>query len=223
MRAYVLLGGTLCAIILSVVAMVFEWPRPGTDLSIPIDERRQRMEFGRGVLATVRSPRPVVIPGQAVRILLGTHSILDTSVSAFTRGVARDGHSDLVASARLIGNAQFDVALDSRRWYTVRVGDVRVATTGARFKIRLDLGQPATTSVAVEEGVVALQSVVRRTDSSRSPADSAQIYDLSAGNVAWWSESLPPTVVRSVDVRRYRQRTDTERYAPAVGDSSDRR
>lgn len=223
MRAYVLLGGTLCAIVLSIVAMVVEWPHPGTDLSIPIDGRRQRMEFGRGVLATARAPRQVVIPGQAVRILLGTHSILDTSVSAFTRGGAREGRSDFVASARLIGNAQFDVALDSRRWFTVRVGDVFIATTGARFKIRLDLGQPATTSVAVEEGVVALQSAVRRTDSSRNSADSAQIYDLPAGNVAWWSDSLPPTVVSSVDVKRYSRGTDTGRYAPAVGDSSDRR
>jgi|GEM_PF-4356301 len=223
MRAYLLLGGTLCAIILSIVAMVCEWPRARTDLAIPINERRQRIEFGKGTLATARAPRPVVIPGQAVRILLGTHSIMDTSVSAFTRGGAREGRSDLVASARLIGNAQFDVALDSRRWFTVRVGDVFVATTGARFKIRLDLGQPATTSVAVEEGVVALQSAVRRTDSTRSSADSAQIYDLSAGNVAWWSDSLPPTVVSSVDVKRYRRGTDTERYAPAVGDSSDRR
>jgi hypothetical protein len=223
MRAYLLLGGALCAITLSIVAMVFAWPRVGTDLGVPSDEGRQRIEFGKGVLATARAPRMVDIPGQAVRILLGTHSIMDTSVSAFTRGVAREGHADFVASARLIGNAQFDVALDSRRWYTVRVGDVLVATTGARFKIRLDLGQPATTSVAVEEGVVALQSVVRRTDPSRSPADSSQIYDLSAGNVAWWSDSLPPTVVSFVDVKRYRRRTETEGYAPAVGDSSDKR
>jgi len=223
MRAYLLLGGALCAITLSIVAMVFVWPRVGTDLAVPSNERRQRIEFGKGVLATARAPRMIDIPGQAVRILLGTHSIMDTSVSAFTRGGSREGRSDFVASARLIGNAQFDVALDSRRWYAVRVGDVLVATTGARFKIRLDLGQPATTSVAVEEGVVALQSAVRRTDSSRNSAESAQIYDLPAGNVAWWSDSLPPTVVSSVDVKRYRRDTDTGRYAPAVGDSSDRR
>lgn len=223
MRAYVLLGGALCAIVLSIVAMLFEWPHVGTDLVLPRNGQWQRMEFGKGVLATARAPRQVIIPGQAVRILLGTHSIMDTSVSAFTRSAAREGSSDFVASARLIGNAQFDVALDSRRWYAVRVGDVLVATTGARFKIRLDLGHPATTSVAVEEGVVALQSVGRKTDSSRSSADSAQIYDLSAGNVAWWSDSLPPTVVSSVDVKRYRRGNETEGYAPAIGDSSDRR
>jgi hypothetical protein len=143
--------------------------------------------------------------------------VLDTSVSAFTRGTARGSDSDVAPNSRLIGTARFEVALDSRRWYSVRVGDVLIATTGARFSIRLDLGNPPTTSVAVEEGEVAIQRIAGASSHSEPQRSSGSdpVYDLVAGNVGWWSDSLPPHVVTSVQPDRHRRKLTSSSFGSA--------
>jgi hypothetical protein len=211
MSARVLLGAALFALFVALTGMALAWPRSGMDASTVTRVAYPRSDFGRGIVSTADKARRVVVPGEAVSITLEPRSILDTSASAFTRGSAPGSDSNVVPNSRLIGTAQFDVALDSRRWYSVRVADVLIATTGARFSIRLDLGHPATTSVAVAEGEVTIQKIATAANNSNAQRSggSALVYDLVAGNVGWWSDSLPPHVVTSVDPHRREPRPTT--------------
>jgi hypothetical protein len=212
MSTRALLGAALFALLMAIIGMVLAWPRSAMNSSTATRVADLPFDFGRGIVSTANNARRVVVPGQAVSITLGPRSILDTSASVFTRGSTPGSDSTVVPNSRLIGTAQFDVALDSRRWYSVRVADVLIATTGARFSIRLDLGHPATTSVAVAEGEITIQRIVTATNNgeARRSGGAALVYDLVAGNVAWWSDSLPPHVVTSV-VR------DPHRHEPRSG------
>ena len=217
MNARALLGATLFTLFAALIAMFLAWPRSGMHEGKLTRVADPGSDFGRGVVLTADKARYVVVPGEAVSITLGPRSILDTSVSAFTRGPSRGSDSDVAPNSRLIGTARFDVALDSRRWYSVRVGEVLIATTGARFSVRLDFGHPPTTSVAVEEGEVAIQRVASGSNNreARRPSDSGLVYDLVAGNVGWWSDSLPPHVVTSVQQDQHRRKLSSSPYGPA--------
>jgi hypothetical protein len=203
--ARALLGAALFALLVAIIGMALAWPRSEADADKLTRVVDPSVGFGRGVVTTADKARRIVVPGDAVSITLGPGGLLDTSASAFTRGPTQGSPSNVVPNSRLIGTAQFDVALDSRRWYSVRVGDVLIATTGARFSIRFDLGHPPTTSVAVADGEIAIQRIADASNASEAQhsSGSALVYDLVAGNVGWWSDSLPPHIVTAVEADRY--------------------
>lgn len=75
------------------------------------------------------------------------------------------------------GEAYFQVVSDSRRPFTVRIGDTRVTAVGTRFSVRGELGADAVVRVVVTEGTV-------RLDTGGPSQPAARSALLTAGAVA---------------------------------------